>query len=92
MVGFMDPHKVVVRRSAFSAFPKAWNEGELKEGIESERLKHQFSQVKRDLNLQQISKLVPISKRSTKEKDNYGILCLCSSILCIKNKKNQRLT
>jgi hypothetical protein len=64
----MDPHKVLVRRSAFSAFPSAWNEGEPKKGIESERLKHQFSQVERDLNLQEMSKLVPIPKKSTRKK------------------------
>jgi len=89
MVGFIDPHKVVVRRSALSAFPNAWNEGESKEGTKSEDLKHQFSQVERDLNLQEMSELVPIPKKSTKEKDNYGILCLCSSILCIKSKKEE---
>ncbi len=83
MAGFMDSHKVVVG-SAFSAFPSAWNEGESKEGTKSEELKHQFSQVKRDLNLQEMSELVPIPKKSTKEKDNCGILCLCSSIVCIK--------
>jgi hypothetical protein len=45
--------------------------------------------VERDLNLQEMSELVPIPKKSTKEKDNYGILCLCSSILCIKSKKEE---
>jgi len=30
MVGFMDPHKMVVRRSAFLAFSSAQNEGGLK--------------------------------------------------------------
>jgi hypothetical protein len=89
MVGFIDPHKVVVRRSALLASPNAWNEGESKEGTKSEDLKHQFSQVERDLNLQEMSELVPIPKKSTKEKDNYGILCLCSSILCIKSKKEE---
>jgi hypothetical protein len=30
MVGFVDPHKVLVRRSAFLAFPRAQNEIESK--------------------------------------------------------------
>ncbi len=89
MVGFMDPHKVVVRRSAFLAFPNAWNEGELKGGVESEGLECQFSQVEGDFNLQKIPKLVSISKKGTKEKDNCGILCLWSSIVCSKNKKEE---
>jgi len=42
MVGFMDPHKVVVRRNAFLTFPSAQNGVELKGGVEDERLKHQF--------------------------------------------------
>jgi hypothetical protein len=28
MVGFVDPHKVVVRKNAFSTFPSARHEGE----------------------------------------------------------------
>jgi len=40
MVGFVDPHKVVARRSAFLAFPNAQNGGESIGGVESERLKH----------------------------------------------------
>jgi hypothetical protein len=43
MVGFVDPHKVVVRRSAFSTFLRAQNGGELKGGLEIGRLKCQFS-------------------------------------------------
>jgi len=35
--------------------------------VESERLKHQFSQVESDLNLQEMLKLIPI-KKNTKEK------------------------
>ncbi len=45
MVGFMDPHEVVVKRSAFSTFSIAWNEGESKGEGKSEGLKRQFSQV-----------------------------------------------
>jgi hypothetical protein len=36
MASFMDPHEVVVRRSAFSTFPSGWNEGESKKGTKSE--------------------------------------------------------
>ncbi len=42
MASFVDPHKVVAR-SAFSAFPRAQNRGELEGGLESGRLKGQFS-------------------------------------------------
>jgi hypothetical protein len=35
--------KVIARRNAFSAFPSAPNENESKDGVKSERLKHQFS-------------------------------------------------
>jgi hypothetical protein len=63
----MDPHKVVVRRNAFLAFPSAQNGGELEGGVESGRLKRQFSQVEGDLDLQEILKLVPFQKKSSKE-------------------------
>jgi hypothetical protein len=45
-----------------------------------------------DLNLQEILKPVPIPKKSTKKKDNCGILCLCSSIVCNKSKKEKLKT
>jgi hypothetical protein len=64
MVGFVNLHKVVARRNAFSALPSAQNEGELKSGAKSERLKHQFYQVEGDLNLQEIFKPVPIPKKT----------------------------
>ncbi len=51
MVSFVDPHKVVIRRNAFSTFPSARNGGELDGGAKSGRSKHQFSQVERDLDL-----------------------------------------
>jgi hypothetical protein len=51
MVSFVDPHKVVIRRNAFSTYPSAQNGGELDGGAKSGRLKHQFSQVERDLDL-----------------------------------------
>ncbi len=38
----MDPHKMVVRRSAFLAFSSAQNEGGLKGGVESEGLNINF--------------------------------------------------
>jgi hypothetical protein len=63
MVGFMDPHKVVARRSAFLIFPSAQNGVELKGGVEDERLKHQFSKVKGDLVLQEILKPIFIIKK-----------------------------
>jgi hypothetical protein len=65
MASFVDPHKVVARRSAFSAFPRAQNGGELEGGLEIGRLKWQFSRVKGDLDLQEIPQLVPISKKRT---------------------------
>jgi hypothetical protein len=50
-VGFVDPHKMVVRRSAFSTLSNAQNGGEPEGGAKSGRLKHQFSQVEGDLDL-----------------------------------------
>jgi hypothetical protein len=47
VVGFVDLHKVIVKMSATSAFPSARNGGESKDGVESEKLKCQFSQVER---------------------------------------------
>jgi hypothetical protein len=39
MIGFVDLHKVVARRNAFSTFPSAWNRVELEGGAKSEGLK-----------------------------------------------------
>jgi hypothetical protein len=39
MASFIDPHKVIIRKSAFLALPNAWNGGELKGGAKSGRLK-----------------------------------------------------
>jgi hypothetical protein len=50
MLGLVHLHKVVAR-SAFSIFPSAQNGVELKGEVESEGLKHQFSQVEEDLDL-----------------------------------------
>jgi hypothetical protein len=58
MAGFVNPQ--VVRKSAFSAFPRAKNGEELEGGLESGRLKCQFSQVEGDLDLQEIPQPIPI--------------------------------
>jgi len=63
MVSFVDLPKVVVRKSAFSTFPCAQNEDELKGEVKNERLKRKFSQVKGNLDLQKISKLILIPKK-----------------------------
>ncbi len=68
MTSFVDPHKVVARRSAFLALPNAQNEGESIGGVESGRLKHQFSQVEGDLDLQKIPNLVSITKNKAPKK------------------------
>jgi len=68
MFGFVHPHKVITRRSAFSTFPNAQNGGESEGGAKSGRLKCQFSQMERDINLQEIPKLVPILKKKTSRK------------------------
>jgi hypothetical protein len=68
MVRFVNPHNLVARRSAFSTFPSAQNEDESKGGVENERLKHKFSQVKGDLDLQKIPKLIFISKKRASKK------------------------
>ncbi len=69
MIDFVDPHKVVVRRSAFLAFPNAQDGVELEcTRVESEGLKRQFSQVEGDLDLQEITKLIPISNKKAPRK------------------------
>jgi hypothetical protein len=40
MVTFVDLHKLVAKRNAFSAFPIAWNGGESEGRVESWGLKH----------------------------------------------------
>jgi hypothetical protein len=39
MVGFVNPHKVIARRNAFSAFPIVWNGVELEGRVKNEELK-----------------------------------------------------
>ncbi len=51
MSSFVDPQKVIARRSALSAFLNARNEGESKGREKNEGLKCQFSQMEGDLNL-----------------------------------------
>jgi hypothetical protein len=41
MAGFVDLHKMIARKNAFSALPSAWNEGELEGGAKSGGLKCQ---------------------------------------------------
>ncbi len=59
---------MVVRKSAFSAFPNAQNEVKLKGWVESERLKCQVLQMKESLDLEEISKPVSIPKKRAQEK------------------------
>jgi hypothetical protein len=54
MASFVNPHKVVARKSAFPIFGNAQNDGVSKVKTESlghARLKHSFSQVEGDLDL-----------------------------------------
>jgi hypothetical protein len=67
MINFVHPHNVIVR-NAFSTFPNAQNGGELEGGAKSGRLKRQFSQMERDMNLQEIPKLIPIVKEKISRK------------------------
>jgi hypothetical protein len=72
MVGFVDPHKVIVQKNAFPILGNVQNDGVSEVRIESfchTRLKHSFSQVERALELQEIPKLAPLpKKRATKKK------------------------
>jgi hypothetical protein len=58
MASFVHPHKIVARRSAFLVFENVQNEGVSKVRTKSfgyGGLKHSFSQVERDLELQKTS-------------------------------------
>jgi hypothetical protein len=59
---------VIPKRSAFSPFSGAQNEGESKCEAKIEKLKGQFLQVEGELNLQEMLKLIPIPKKSMKTK------------------------
>jgi hypothetical protein len=47
MAIFVNLHKVITRRNAFSSFPSVWNGVQLEGGVENEELKSQFTQVER---------------------------------------------
>jgi hypothetical protein len=72
MVGFVDPHEVVVRKNAFLVLGNVQNDGVSEVRIEifgHAWLKHSFSQVERYLDLQEILKMGPFpKKRATKKK------------------------
>jgi hypothetical protein len=51
MASFANPHKVVIKRNAFSPFPSAQNGIELEGGAKSEKLKCLFARMERDLDL-----------------------------------------
>ncbi len=66
MASFVDPHKIVAWRNAFSILGNVQNEGVSKVKIESfghGSLKHSFSQVEEDLDLQKILKPTPLPKK-----------------------------
>jgi hypothetical protein len=84
MVGFVDLHKVVALRSAFLAFQDAQNRVELKGGTKSEGLNCQFSQVKGDSDLQEISKPVPIPNKKAKKKKKKKKRCVKKKMKKIK--------
>jgi hypothetical protein len=90
MTDFVNLHKVIVRRNAFSTFWSGQNEDESKGEQKVKSWNVNFQKVKGDLNLQKMPKLVPILKKRIKEDDNCGILCLHSSIVCNKNWKNRK--
>ncbi len=71
MVGFINPHNVVVLRNTFSTLANAQNENVLKMKIKSfdyGRLKCPFSQVEWDSYLQEIAKPTPLLKKRTTRK------------------------
>jgi hypothetical protein len=65
MAGFVNSHNVITRSNAFLTLSSAQNGGESKGGAKSGTLKCQFSEVKGDVNLQQISKLLHIPKEGS---------------------------
>ncbi len=83
MASFVDPsHKVIAkRRSAFSALSSAQNESESKGEDKKWRINTNFHKWKEIWIYKKNLKPIPISKKS----DSYGIVCLCSSIMCSKN-------
>ncbi len=82
MVGFVDPHKVVVRRNAFSTFPSAQNGGELEGGENNGMLKHQFSQVEKDWIYKKSLNKFPFQR-----KEQQGRRCMCEKTKMKKVEK-----
>ncbi len=83
MVGFVDPHKLVVRRSAFSlALPNAQDGGETEGGVESKGLKCQFSHMEGDLDLQKSLNWFPFQKGKHQRKKTI--------VLKNENEKNEK--
>jgi hypothetical protein len=71
MVNFIYPHKVVAGRNAFIVLGNVQNQGVLKVRTKifgHGGLKHLFSQVEGDLDLQKIPKLAPLPKKMTTKK------------------------
>jgi hypothetical protein len=68
MVGFMNPHKVIARRNAFSAFPSVWN------GVGGQgrkwRIEMWIFTSGKDLDLQEIPKLIPFQTSEHQKKNN----------------------
>ncbi len=65
---------MAAKRNALSAFPNTQNESELEGGGENEKLKCQFSQGERDLDLQEILKPIPIPKTRAAEKKKVTVV------------------
>ncbi len=63
LASFVDPHKVVARRSAFLALPNVCNGGELEGGVKSGRLKCKFSQVEGDLDCKRSLNQFPFQRK-----------------------------
>jgi hypothetical protein len=88
---FVKVHEVIVERSAFLAFSRAQNEGESNGEIKSERLKGQLSQVKGELNLQEMLKLISIpKKRHQDKKKKVVIFCVYVHPLSVVRIKKRR--
>jgi len=83
MASFVHLHKVIIRRSAFSTILNAQNGVELKGRAKSGRLKRQISQMERDMNLQEMLKLVAILKKKTSRKKMIMVKD--------KNKKDEKV-
>jgi hypothetical protein len=74
MVGFVNPHKVVVWRNAFSTLANAQNEYMKIESFGHGRSKHRFSQVQGYLDLWKILKLALLPKKRATRKKKVVVL------------------